>query len=340
MSGATVLRWEPPEPAGRGHAHVPPSPVVPVGALRVAVEPEVLSRLPVPWPARRQVDTAAADDLDDGPQVPDVLYWLYRVKQLVHTAEELGDCGAGARHAALVLGAAVQRAVPEPGPHRVPRPHRAAIGRLAWAHAVCGVRCEITICAERAAATPRGHRRADLLELARRSDELFQQMARTPSFAAWYATVDPLYRSWLGGSLSRATAPPALFPHSTALYRARPELTLGWNPADERLSPDDDLPLGSLERYVHDATGARWAVILAAPGGVDDARDWPEPSGAVVAAGVASDGSGARCYLLAESVVPRQAMPLIHQSGGHDRLEDLAASVAGWRQQPLAVWGG
>lgn len=330
--------------------------------LQGEADREVMRRLPAPQPVWGTPGYAG-----DGPEVSEVLYWLYRVKQLVHAAEDLHTglaqtgaghqgaelltleslrmCGAGARYATDVLSTAVQGAIPEPRPLLRPRLQRAPIDRVAWAHAVCSVRAEIAICAERITTTPDSRRLQDVVELAQQSDRLFQQMAQTGAFDDWCATVDPLYRSWLGGSLSDSAVPPELFPHRTALYQARPELATGWNPADERLSTGDQLPLGSLERYVSDATGERWAIILAAPGGVDDPRDWPAPSGAVVAAQLDSDGSSTGCYLLAEAVAPRQALAVISQSEGGDRLENLAASVASvasvatWRQRAQAVRG-
>ncbi|GGP85741.1 hypothetical protein GCM10010278_75210 [Streptomyces melanogenes] len=317
-----------------------------------AAEPEVVRRMPSPVLLPGPAGPAALDTPGGGPSVADCLYWLYRVKQLVHFAEDLharlrgvaaprsrGDdllraCGAGTAHAAQVLGAAIEAAVPVPGRLPRPRPQQAPIAHRAWVEAVCSVHAEHAICRELAVRAPEHQLVHGIKELAHRAEREFRKMAGTPSFASWYERADPLYRSWIGGTLRGTAQPPALFPDRTALYRARPELATGWDLDGPAAHGGDGLPLGSLERYVSDERGDVWAIVLAAPGHVDDPRDWPEPSGAVIAAHTGPGQPPTRCYLLADSIVPRQALTLIGPGQGRDQLEHVASSVAALRYPP------
>jgi hypothetical protein len=272
------------------------------------------------------------------------------VKQLVHRTEFLQERadrlardsdldpsragGTGVRYGAELLAAAIQDSAPPPSAGRRPRLQSASIGAAAWAHAVCGVRAEAALSAERAtaAAAKVPALAADLSELAEACGEVFRQMAGTQSFTSWSATVDPLYQSWLSGGLSPATAPPPFFPSRTDLYRARPALARGWEPEDDWEPAAGGLPLGSLERYVFDTKGELWAIILATPGYAADPRDWPEPSAVVIAANASAGET--RCYLLAEEVTPVHVLSLISRREGRDLLEDLAASVRLPQGQP------
>lgn len=316
--------------------------------VRGGSDPELARRLPSR--AAAQVTTGADMNLGSGPCVSDCLYWLYHVKQLVHLAEALHDrvagvsvhdvralalplfqaCGAGVRFGAELLAETVQNAAPYPSARVRPNLQSARIDVSAWAYVVCCVRAEAAVCVERAAAVAVSipWLESDLTELAKRCDEVFRQMAATESFAAWCSTVDPLYGAWLTGSLARASAPPPYFPDRASLYRARPALAANANLEDDWDSPSGGLPVGSLERYVADARGELWAIVLAAPGHVDDPRDWPEPSGVVIAASTSQRGTGTRCYLLAEDIAPRRALECISRHEGGDRLEHVAASVA------------
>ncbi|WP_331748270.1 hypothetical protein [Streptomyces sp. NBC_00648] len=346
-----------PERRPTGLVPVPPVPD-PVRLPRIrAAEPEVVRRMPSPVLLAGPAGPAALDLGGAGPSVSDCLYWLYRIKQLVHFAEDLharlrgvsmpahqggdrrgGDllraCGAGTAHAAQVLAAAIQEAVPTPGRLPRPRPQQAPIAHRAWVEAVCSVHAEHAICRELVARAPQHQLVHGITELAHRAEQEFRKMAGTPSFASWYERADPLYRSWIGGTLRGTAQPPALFPDRTALYRARPELATGWDLDGSAERGGDGLPLGSLERYVSDERGDVWAIVLAAPGHVDDPRDWPEPSGAVIAAHTGPGQPPTRCYLLADSIVPRQALTLIGPGQGRDQLEHVASSVAALRYPP------
>ncbi|MFF2041762.1 hypothetical protein ACFVVX_15110 [Kitasatospora sp. NPDC058170] len=58
---------------------------------------------------------------------------------------------------------------------------------------------------------------------------------------------------------------------------------------------------------------------------MDDPRDWPEPTAAVVASRVPSgSASGSCCYVLANAVHARQALATIARGRESNRLEDLA----------------
>ncbi|MFD7026614.1 hypothetical protein ACFWAR_01085 [Streptomyces sp. NPDC059917] len=311
--------------------------------LHQAPHPEVTRRLPAPARPAGTAPSAEQAAGSGGPGVSEAVYWLFHVKQLVHRTEALRErvelldgargwdpseaSGTGARYGADLLAAAIQDSAPPPSAGHRPRPQSAAVSAIAWAHAVCGVRAEAALSAERATATAASFPSLAeaLTELAEACGEVFRQMAAAECFTSWSTTLDPLYRAWLSGSLSSMPAPPPYFPDRTGLYRARPALAREWEQGDDWGPAGGGLPQGSLERYVPDTQGDPWALILAAPGYAADPRDWPEPSAVLIAANASAQET--RCYLLAEEVVAVHMLPLIGRGRGRDQLEDVAAAV-------------
>ncbi|MBT2511485.1 hypothetical protein J7I98_37970 [Streptomyces sp. ISL-98] len=264
-------------------------------------------------------------------------------------------CGIGAVHAANVLRVEIECLSPAQAAESRATPTAGRVGRLAWAHAACSIRAEAAVCAESAARAIGPHLAAashagqvaqpgrgdDGLRVAGRylAEELtdtshyarviFSEMSKHPAFHTWRPVADPLYQQWLDGTLRHTAAPPRLYGSRTALYQARPQLAAGWTLFTGGEHTVDNLPLGSLERYVHDDGGQRWAIIIAVPGWAGgDPRGWPEPSAAVVAAHVPRGASDAYCYLLAEEIVPGDVLERLHHTPGPMALEAIAAALA------------
>ncbi|MFD7449626.1 hypothetical protein [Kitasatospora sp. NPDC059827] len=262
-----------------------------------------------------------------------MLYWIHRIdlfhrrcararaehKAPPQAALAADACAQSTGHAVAVLTRAVREALVRAGSQPHPRFQTGEIDWEYWIHATCSLRAESAICATLAAAA--GDEYHTLAEAAR---TLYEDMARVDVFNWWLVTVDPLYRAWLDGPLCGASSPPQLLRDRQALYEAYPALADGWD-LQAGLSAGDCYPLGSLERYVPDSRGDWWAIIIAAPDFMDDPRDWPEPTAAVVASRVPTGTTDASsCYVLANAVHARRALTTIARGRENDRLEDLA----------------
>ncbi|MFJ4188980.1 hypothetical protein [Kitasatospora sp. NPDC089509] len=313
-----------------------------------ALDPQVWCRLPLVLRTEFSADSTEAGGCS-GPVLSDALYWFHQVQQLnaiagrIHAgldelvyrpgtapsdrrADALRSCGAATAHAAAVLRQAVDEVGSSSTVSRTgPRPWNHAVSGAAWARATCSMRAESAICAELVRCQAPGPLTDSVARLARHAENAFHAMALAPAFAEWRTVMDPLYLAWLDGVLRGLGSPPPLFPHRNAFYDAHPAVAPGDDAGGELLSWADVFPLGSLERYVCDSNGTWWAIIIAAPGGPEDPRDWPSPSAVVVASAVPGHVAPGRCYLLASMVLPRRVLPLIAMNS---RLEDIAAVLA------------
>ncbi|MFF3071579.1 hypothetical protein ACFVSN_43325 [Kitasatospora sp. NPDC057904] len=290
-------------------------------------------------------DTAETDQ--SGPVLSDALYWLHQVQRLgvavaqTHTALNglpphplasalppwrgvLEALGAGTAYTAGLLQQAVDKTSSLLRTDGRRAPWDDAVSGAAWVRATCSMRAESAICAELVQMCGPGLIADRAAKLGAQAQNVFQAMAGADVFGAWRAAMDPLYLAWLDGDLRSFNAPPPLFAHRAALYTAYPALATD-SADDEPLSNVDVLPIGSLERYVSDAAGSWWAIIIAVPGNPEDPRNWPNPSAAVLASSAHGDASPGRCYLLADMVTPHQVLPLI--TSGRS-LEDIAGFLA------------
>ncbi|NBE53969.1 hypothetical protein [Streptomyces boluensis] len=107
----------------------------------------------------------------------------------------------------------------------------------------------------------------ELEGLAERAQDLYERMAAEPAFTAWraeHALIDPLYDSWLDGSLSEAFRPPEWFADPQTFLKRQVFWGEAWR---EQIDQGGDVSrlFGAVERRVVDQFQREWEVALVAP---------------------------------------------------------------------------